>query len=198
MSVSISNVIHKHSSFWDIFWDVWVILEKNTLRLSLIVDQSACKFTLLGSRVMISGGLHLWNLSTFTTTLTWESPHQHILFLWAYLGHISEAGNNMKDSVHFSKIITEFHDPYLYFLCSLEAVGAPFQLFYFLGATFSDIEGLEIASGTSRYRKIVLGVKYGRTYDDWVQKCHGEFFSFSFECSDITKRKLKIFLKQLN
>ena len=35
------------------------ILEKNTLRLSLIVDQSACKFTLLGSRVMISGGLHL-------------------------------------------------------------------------------------------------------------------------------------------
>ena len=69
---------------------------------------------------------------------------------------------------------------------------------YPIGAIFSDIEGLEIASGTSRYRKIVLGVKYGRTNDDWVQKCHGEFFSFSFECSDITKRKLKIFLKQLN
>ena len=68
---------------------------------------------------------------------------------------------------------------------------------YPIGATFSDIEALEIASGTSRYRKIVLGVKYGRTYDDWVQKCHDEFFSFSFECSNITKRKLKIFLKRL-
>ena len=61
---------------------------------------------------------------------------------------------------------------------------------YTIGATFSDIEGLEIASGTSRYRKILLGVKYGRTYDDWAQKCYGELFSFPFESliSDITEK----------
>ena len=47
---------------------------------------------------------------------------------------------------------------------------------FFVGATFSDVEGLEIASGTSRYRKILLGVKYGRTYDDWARKCHGRRF----------------------
>ena len=38
----------------------------------------------------------------------------------------------MKDSVHFSKIVNtikEFHDTCVYFLCSLEAVGATFQLF---------------------------------------------------------------------
>ena len=100
----------------------------------------------------------------------------------------------MKDSVHFSKIITEFHDPYLYFLCSLEAVGASFQLFYFLGATFSDIEGLEIASGTSRYRKILLGVKYGRTYDDWVQECQGRRFKLFISFQSVVLRTYLVIL----
>ena len=40
-----------------------------------------------------------------------------------------------------------------------------------------DIEGLEIASGTSRYRKILLGVKYGGTFDDFAQKCHGKLLT---------------------
>ena len=48
------------------------------------------------------------------------------------------------------------------------------RLFYYAGATYTAIEGLEIASSTSRYRKILFGIQKNRNYDDWAQKCHGK------------------------